>query len=269
LYNQPERDEKMKRRIALLLTLCMSASLFGCGSKEAAETESTAPAEQTEAAPAEDSTDSEEVSSEASYELSALNGSYVELFPEFMKDEYKDTWVEYINAYETDPDTVEAYYQKLTQSYVGTITGQEAIDTYTDDSFQFDCFFENDVNTITVDGDTISGTDSDGNEIFSNQYTYVEDMDGLFGESVREGYFHVFKTDAEDAGQFTYFIFTDDTPSDTYHIEFRYGDNLDELGLFTDGDYAYWLPSGISQDYDDEMMNACIKLFVDENLGGE
>ncbi len=233
----------------------MSASLFGCGSKQAENTEATTPTEESETTSSGDSDSSEAVSSETSFKLSDLNGSYVELFPEFMKDEYKDWWVECINAYETDSDKVESYYQMLTQSYIGTITGQEAIDTYSEDSFQFDCFFENDVNTITVDGDLISGADADGNEIFSNHYTYVEDIDALYGESVREGYFHLFKTDAEDAGQFTYFVFTDDTPSDEYHIEFRYGDNLDDLGLFTDGDYAYWMASGISQNYDEAMMH--------------
>jgi hypothetical protein len=33
--------------------------------------------------------------------------------------------------------------------------------------------------------------------------------------------------------------------------------------------HAYWMASGILQDYDEEMIHNCIKLFVDENVGGE
>ena len=256
----------MKRKIALLLTLTMAASLYGCGS--AAET-SEKSVEETQAATVETTEDSSaEVASEENGNLAAIEGTYVQLFPEFAKDEYKDWWVECINAYETDEDKVESYYKMLTETYMGTVTGQEAVEKYTGDSFLFDCFFENDIETITIDGNTISGADADGNEVFSHEYAYVEDMDAEHGDSVLEDYFHIYKTEDADAGQFTYFAFTDDTPAGEYHIEFRYGDNLDDLGSFMDGDYAYWMASGITKDYDEEMIHNCIKLFVDENVGG-
>ena len=44
---------------------------------------------------------------------------------------------------------------------------------------------------------------------------------------------------------------------------------MDGIDEFMSGDYAYWMASGITQDYDDEMIHNCIKLFVDENVGGE
>ena len=258
----------MKRKTSLLVALTLVASLYGCGANEADTQETT---EQVEEVAAEEATESEEVEaeSEEAYSLSPLEGTYVELFPEFAKEEYKDWWVECINAYETDADTVETYYKMLTESYMGTVTGQEAVEKYTEDSMIFDCYFENDIKTITVDGNVISGADADGNEVFSHEYSYVEDIDALHGGDVLENYFHVFKTEDEDAGQFTYFAFTNDTPAGEYHIEFRYGEDLDGMDQFMDGNYAYWMASGILQDYDEEMIHNCIKLFVDENLGGE
>jgi hypothetical protein len=285
--NAIKGEKKMKRKTAMLLALVMTASLYGCGSSEAenqgaVETSTAAVSEEVAETATEATTETEESSSDASAEagsseeageagadLSALEGTYIELFPEFAKEEYKDWWVECINAYETDEATVESYYKMLTESYVGTLKGQEAVDTYTAESFLFDCYFENDIATITIDGNTISGADADGNEIFSHEYTYVEDVDAAYGEAVMPGYFHVYKTDDVDAGDYTYFAFTDDTPAGEYHIEFRYGADLEGMGSFVDGDYAYWMASGILQDYDEEMIHDCIKLFVDENVGGE
>ena len=42
--------------------------------------------------------------------------------------------------------------------------------------------------------------------------------------------------------------------------------DLDALGQYDKGDYAYWLGSGISTEYDQEMVENCIKLFCKENL---
>ena len=70
----------------------------------------------------------------------------------------------------------------------------------------------------------------------------------------------------DDAGEFTYLLFRDDTMASTYHIEFRYGSDLDALGQYDAGPYAYWLASGISTDYDQTMIENCIELFCTENL---
>lgn len=105
--------------------------------------------------------------------------------------------------------------------------------------------------------------------VFSHEYTYVEDIDAVYGDKVFDDYFHVFKTDDADDGQFSYFAFTDDTPENEYHIEFRYSDNEDDLGQYIEGSCAYFMASGIPADYDEEMIHNCIKLFVDENVGGK
>lgn len=49
-------------------------------------------------------------------------------------------------------------------------------------------------------------------------------------------------------------------------FELRYGSDLKKLGQYDAGDYAYWLGSGISTDYDQKMIENCIKLFCEENL---
>ena len=73
----------------------------------------------------------------------------------------------------------------------------------------------------------------------------------------------------EDAGMFQYFAFSPDTPETTYHLEFRYADNTDDLQNWFEGNYAYWNAAAISKDYDEEMMDNCIELFCSENLGVE
>ena len=71
----------------------------------------------------------------------------------------------------------------------------------------------------------------------------------------------------EDGERENPFAFADDTLAETYHIEFRYGATLDNLGNYTEGDYAYWLASGIQDGYSEKLIQSCIKLFVDENVG--
>ena len=78
----------------------------------------------------------------------------------------------------------------------------------------------------------------------------------------------VYKT-ADDAGEFTYFLFRDDTMQTTWHIEFRYGSDLDQLLKYMEGPYAYWLSAGIDADASPETIDSVIDLFVSENLGGE
>lgn len=68
------------------------------------------------------------------------------------------------------------------------------------------------------------------------------------------------------SGEFTYFCIAPDTSATTYHIEQCYGSDLEKLGQYDAGEYAYWLGSGISTDCDQTMIENCIKLFCEENL---
>ena len=75
-----------------------------------------------------------------------------------------------------------------------------------------------------------------------------------------------FESDDADSGEFTYFYLAPDTNDTTYHIEFRYGSDADALEKYDAGDYAYWLASVISTEYDEKMVDDCIQLFCEENL---
>ena len=202
--------------------------------------------------------------------LIALSATYVELFPEFAREDLKDYWMECIKAWNVDDEAAEGYYQMLTGMFMGRLYGQEAVDAYTDspESMMFDCYFENDLAKLTVAGDVISGVDAEGNELFRHTYAFDQDMTvSYFGQEM-PGCLHVYKTEDADAGLFTYFGFSDDNLAETQHIEFRYGDTLENLNNYSEGKYAYWLASGILDGYKDSLIQDCIKLFVDENVGG-
>ena len=119
-----------------------------------------------------------------------------------------------------------------------------------------------DLATLTFDGETstISGTDKDGNVLFSHTYHYIgmEPVHGLYE----------FESDDADSGEFTYFFLAPDTSAETYHIEFRYGSDAEALSQYDAGEYAYWVASGISTDCDQTMIDNCIELFCTENLAG-
>ena len=199
---------------------------------------------------------------EASALLEEIKGTYEALFPVITKPEYDQIWLDPCIAAmgeEAGPGVAEM----LKTACNGTIYGQEAIDAYGDGSggAQFDCLFINGVSTITFDGATISGTDENGNLVFSHEYAYVSK---LLLAGMMEGY--LYETADEDAGEFRYFYMMPDTPATTYHLEFRYGSDVDDLAKYNEGPYAYWLAAGISVDADEEMIKNVITLFCEENL---
>ena len=60
-----------------------------------------------------------------------------------------------------------------------------------------------------------------------------------------------------------------DSPAKTFHVEFRFGADPEQLAAFYTGDYAYWLAAGMLTDADADMIENCIRLFCKENLTGE
>lgn len=258
----------MKRRIAaLLIAGVITAS--GCQGDFAlaAETETE---NQAETGTEESTEDTEEAESSMSEEeradvaaqlLADLKGNYTQLWDVLLADEYKEEWINdctEIVGQENAADVVEM----LQASVTGTIYGEEAVEAYKDsDSMAFDCDFLEGVSEFIFDGNIISGIDEKGNEVFSHEYhynEYVEDLD-----------FYVFETDDEDAGEFTYFLVRSDTPETTAHIEFRYGSDVEALKQFMEGDYAYWMASGISTENTEEQAKKSIQIFCEENLQGE
>ena len=216
---------------------------------EAAETEVTESA--TEAA--------EDHEAEAQQLMEDLTGTYQELWPVILDEQYDQLWLD--NCKElVGEDNAQVAFDKLSSMVSGEIYGEEAVEAYADGNGVYDCHFTEDVNTLEFDGDTstIKGYDADDNELFSHTYHYVgmEEVRGLYE----------FESDDADSGEFTYFCIAPDTSATTYHIELRYGSDLDALGKYDEGDYAYWLGSGISTEYDQTMIEDCIELFCTENL---
>ncbi len=199
---------------------------------------------------------------EAAALLENIRGTYEPLFPVSTKPVYDQLWLDPCIA-AVGEEAAPQVAEMLKTACNGTIYGQEAIDAFGDGSngAQFDCLFINGVSTITFDGATISGADESGKQVFSHEYAYAGKL-SLAG--MMEGY--LYETADEDAGEFKYFYMMPDTPATTFHLEFRYGSNTDDLAKYNEGPYAYWLAAGFQVDADEEMIKNVITLFCEENL---
>ena len=193
--------------------------------------------------------------------LEDVKGTYVALFPVITAPEYDQLWLDpCVEA--VGEEAAPGVAEMLKTACSGTIYGQEAVDTFGDGSngAQFDCAFINGVDTITFDGATISGT-LGGEEVFRHEYSYVGPL-SLGG--MMDG--TLYETADADAGEFRYFYMMPDTPATTYHLEFRYGSDVDALTRYNAGPYAYWLAAGFPADADAAMVKNVITLFCEENL---
>ena len=207
----------------------------------------------------ESSTDKDDDSAAAEQLLNDLTGSYQELWPVILDSQYEQLWLDDC-AELVGEENAQAAFDKLSSMVTGTIYGEEAVTAYADGDGVYDCSFTENLSTLEFDGanSTIKGYDKSGNELFSHTYHYIgmEEVRGLYE----------YESDDADSGEFTYFCMAPDTSATTYHIEFRYGSDLEALGKYDAGDYAYWLAAGISTDYDQAMIEKCIELFCNENL---
>ena len=250
---------RQKRICSLLLALVLSLSLLtGCGGNKAAEdAQQSGQSEEPEIT--ENETDTDENAAAAQQLLVDLTGTYQELWPVILADEYQQTWLDDCAAL-VGEENAQAAYDKLASMVTGTVYGEEAVAAYANGGGAYDCSFTEGLSTLEFDGanSTIKGYGADGSELFSHTYHYVgmEEIRGLYE----------YESDDADSGEFTYFCMAPDTNTTTYHIEFRYGSDLDALGQYDAGNYAYWLASGISTDYDQAMIENCIQLFCTENL---
>ena len=209
-----------KKLLCAAASLAMAASIFtGCGKSEESSVSKAESSAASEIALDENAEAAEKL-------LTDLNGTYRELWPVILADDYRQTWL--------------------------------AVKKYADGNMAYCCDFTQDVDTFTFDGSTISGKDADGSELFEHTYHYIgmEDIRGLY----------IYESDDADSGEFTYFCMAPDTMATTWHIEFRYGSDLDALKQYDAGEYAYWLASGISVDYTADDVSNCIELFCTENL---
>ena len=194
--------------------------------------------------------------------LSQIQGTFVELFPVLSEEQYHDAWLNDVTPLvgeEAAEDTVSYLLYMCT----GDLYGQEAIDAYTanPESMRFNCYYLGGVAKMTVKGSVISGVDADGSEIFRHEYVPMD--------VENENGFLFYQTADADAGQFTYFAFSPDTMADTWHLEFRYAEDLNDLQSWFEGNYAYWNVGAIAEDATEEQVLAAINLFATENLSEE
>ena len=205
--------------------------------------------------------EAEDDAAAAAQMLEDVKGTYVALFPVITAPEYDQLWLGPCAAV-VGEDAAPEVAEMLKAACNGTIYGQEAVDAFGDGSngAQFDCLFINGVDQITFDGTTISGT-LEGEEVFKHEYAYVGPL-SLAG--MMDGY--LYETADADAGEFRYFYMMPDTPATTYHLEFRYGSDVDALTQYNEGPYAYWLAAGFPVDADEAMIESVVTLFCEENL---
>ena len=138
--------------------------------------------------------------------------------------------------------------------------GPEATEKYAadPDSMSFNCYFLGGVDKFVMDGHTITGLDAQGQEVFSHTYKLLDEKN--------ENGFIFYQSEDENSGEFTYFAFSPDTMETTYHLEFRYAEDLNDLQSWFEGNYAYWNAAAIAEDYDQATMENVIELFTTENL---
>lgn len=191
--------------------------------------------------------------------LTQITGTYVELFPEMAREEYRDDWITAVTPL-VGEENAEAAVDMMLGMCTAEIYGNEATALYAQnpESMRFNCFFLGGVKQFVVEGNTISGTDAQGNEVFSHAYIPMD--------ADRESDFLFYQSEDADAGQFTYFAFSPDTMATTWHLEFRYSESLEDLYSWYEGNYAYWNAAGIAADYTDAEMCSAIELFATENL---
>lgn len=234
----------MRKKItAILLCILCLLSVVGCGQTKT----------DTQTQPAGNQ------STAADDYLTTISGTYVELFPELSKPEYRDIW---INA--TTPlvgeENAEAATDKLLAMCMAEPYGPEATEKYAadPDGMAFNCYFLGGVAKFVMDGHTITGLDAQGREVFSHTYRLLD--------KENENGFIFYQSEDENSGQFTYFAFSPDTMETTYHLEFRYAEDLSDLQSWFEGNYAYWNAAAIAEDYDQATMKHVIELFTTENL---
>ena len=202
--------------------------------------------------------------------------TYKGLFaPTILKSDYDSIWLKYITPLMGSEKAEEAA-EMLKSSISGPTYGKNiSAEQKAQGLFNCELHPENTLLTFAVDDEKY--TLSDGTNTYSYEYLGIshmgknDDWHSLFPNSFPEGTTHIFdcavyKANEENAGEYKYVLLCPDTPEETYHIEFRYGSNINDLQSALNGEYAFWLAAGIPSDADSTMIENVIKLFVEENL---
>ena len=204
--------------------------------------------------------------------IAGENGTtYVSLFDVIISDQWTPVWQETIAAI-VGEDTAPEMTARLQGSITSELYGEEAVEAFAGGGYAFDCDFINGAESITFRDDTATILKADGT---SETHTYeylgqynVGEIETMMYQGAEISM--AFPVDAykstDEAGEFNYFLLREDTMAETYHIEFRYGRDLEELQGYLVGPYAYWLAAGIDESADEETIRKVIALFCLENM---
>ena len=152
-----------------------------------------------------------------------------------------------------DAENAETVKDAFLSMYESDIHGEEAQKKAEEEPgwFMFDCSFAGGVDSMTFEGNTISGVDADGNEIFNNTYEYFDSFKKNFDPMTE-----MYMAGVSEEDWPLLHIYVSDGPDD----EFKY------FSQYNEGPYAYWLAAGLPVDADEEMIENVITLFCEENL---
>lgn len=138
----------VKKTIAVMMTVLMlSTALAGCGRKTSVPAGPLPVGSAPPAASAEPSAAQEPVMPELSEEEAAANqllldmaGSYRELWPVILSDEYRELWLADSVPF-VGEENAEAAVELLASMVTGALTGEAAVNAYTDGSMAYCCDF--------------------------------------------------------------------------------------------------------------------------------
>lgn len=147
----------MKRILSAAAVLALSASLLvGCSSGTASSVpvSASSAAESTVSSVEETASSAvDENEAAAAQLLNDLTGSYQELWPVILADEYKQTWLDDCTAL-VGEDNAEAAFEKLSSMVTGDVYGEDAVKAYANGGGAYFCGFTNSLAILTFDGET-------------------------------------------------------------------------------------------------------------------
>ena len=238
----------MKKLVSVFLSLCLLLATAAFGLAEAPAQTGVFPA------------------------VAGENGTtYVSLFDVIISDKWTPVWQEYIAAV-IGEDAAPDMTARLQSSITSELYGEAAAEAFANGGYAFDCDFINGAQSITFKDDTATILKTDGTSEthsyeYLGQYNVGEKETMMYqGTEISMAFPVDVYRSTDEAGEFNYFFLREDTMAETYHIEFRYGRDLEELQGYLVGPYAYWLAAGIDAEADEGTIRRVIALFCLENM---
>ncbi len=227
---------KRSRPLFFLITAIAALSLAACGSdnKKTESQDAVTTVPQTESVVQEKSA--------GDLYIESIPGTYTGLFDIVCTPEYHDVWIGQIATFvgETDAPSLADQLQSILTSWPA---GEAESSTVNNGGpIETNGYFICGLDKLMIEGHTISGTDADGNMLFSHTYEFTGTDDMGFYE---------YKSVDENSGPFTYFLFVPSkTMERSWHLELRYGDQLEALRQPVSPEYGSWMVYAIDVGYD-------------------